>query len=95
MRTKDLRNVALLTGLGLALLVSGCARNNQPCSTDPSKVESARAELRTAQQSVESARTELTQAQQQKSQLESQLNALPEVSELERRLHVLKKGSGR
>lgn len=95
MLTKDLRSIAFLTGLGVALLVSGCARNNPPCSTDPSQVENARAELRTAQQSVESARTELTQAQQQKTQLESQLNALPEAAELERRLEILKKGSGR
>ena len=95
MLTKDLRSMTFVVGLGAALLVSGCSRNNPPCSTDPSQIESARAELRTAQQSVESARTELAQAQQQKSQLESQLDRMPDVAELERRLEILKKGSGR
>ena len=95
MRTKDLRSIALAIGLGTALLVSGCGRNNAPCSTDPSQIESARAELRTAQQSVESARTELAQARQQKTELEGQLDRLPDAAELERRLEILKKGSGR
>lgn len=95
MRNKDLRSIAFTIGLGTALLVSGCGRNNAPCSTDPSQIESARAELRTAQQSVESARTELAQARQQKTDLESQLDRLPDAAELERRLEILKKGSGR
>lgn len=87
--------MAFVIGLGVALAASGCARNNPPCNTDPSEIESARAELRTAEQNVESARAELAEARQQKTRLENQLDGLPDVSELEQRLEILKKGSGR
>ena len=44
---------------------------------------------------LDSARSELAQARQQKTQVENQLDSLPDVAELEARLDVLKKGSGR
>ena len=95
MKTKDLRHVAVAIGLGVAVLASGCSKNNVPCDTDPSQIESARAELATAEKSVTSAKTELAQAREQKTRLQNQLDSLPDPSELEQRLEILKKGSGR
>ena len=87
--------MALIAGTAAVLATPGCARNNEPCNTDPSQIESARTELQSAQQQLDSARSELAQARQQKADLENRLDALPDTSELEARLEVLKKGSGR
>lgn len=95
MKTKDLRSMAVVVGLGVAVLASGCSKNNAPCNTDPSQIESARAELRTAEQGLDSAKSELAKAREQKATLEKQMAALPDPAELEARLHILKKGSGR
>lgn len=94
MKTKDLRSIATVVGLGAALFAAGCG-SNAPCNTDPAQVEAARAELRAAQQSAESGSAELAQAKAAKAKLENDMAGLPESGELESELETLKKGSGR
>lgn len=94
MKNKDLRSVVVLVASAVVFLAAGCSES-PPCNTDPSQVEGARAELRSAEQQVESVQGELTQARQQKTNLENQMNTLPDPSELAARLEELKKGSGR
>ena len=93
--SKALRSMALIVSSVALVATVGCARNNEPCNTDPSQIESARSELASAESELQSARTELAQAREQKTQLQNRLDSLPEVAELEARLEVLKKGSGR
>lgn len=95
MKSKALRSMALIAGAAAVLATSGCSPDNEPCNTDPSQIESARTELQSAQRELDSARTELAEARQQKTDLESRIDRLPEVAELEARLETLKKGSGR
>lgn len=94
MKTKDMRSIAIVLGLGAALFAAGCSEN-APCNTDPAQVEAARAELRAAEQQLESGEAALAQAQQEKAKLENDLQAMPENGELEEELETLKKGSGR
>lgn len=94
MKTRDMRNIAIVLGLGLALFAAGCGKN-EPCNTDPAQVEAARAELRAAEQQVESGEAALAQAEQEKARLENDIEGLEDTSELEARLEKLKKGSGR
>jgi multidrug resistance efflux pump len=94
LKTKDLRSIATMVGLGVALFAAGCGEN-APCNTDPAQVEAARAELRAAEQQSESATAELAQAEQDKAKLENDMAALPDNGELEAELESLKKGSGR
>lgn len=94
MKTKEMRSIAIVLGLGATLFAAGCGKN-APCNTDPAQVEAARAELRAAEQQLESGQAALAQAQQDKAKLESDLEALPETGELEAELETLKKGSGR
>lgn len=94
MKTKEMRSIAIVLGLGAALFAAGCSEN-APCNTDPAQVEAARAELRAAEQQQESGEAALAQAQQDKAKLENDLEALPETGELEQKLETLKKGSGR
>ena len=94
MKTKDMRSIAIMVGLGVALFAAGCGEN-APCNTDPAQIEALRAELAAAEQQSESASADLAQAEQQKAQIEKDAAALPDQGELEAQLHVLKKGSGR
>jgi predicted small lipoprotein YifL len=94
LKTKDLRSITIMVGLGVALFAAGCGEK-APCNTDPAQVEAARAELRAAQQQVESGEAALAQAQQEQAKLKSDAASLPKVGELEAELHTLKKGSGR
>ena len=87
--------MALIAASAAVLVTAGCAGKNEPCNTDPSQIESARTELQSAEQELDSARTELAQARQQKTDLENRIDSLPDPAELEARLDVLKKGSGR
>ncbi len=95
LKSKALRSMALIVSTVAIVSTTGCARNNEPCNTDPSQIESARTELQSAEQNLESARTELADARQQKTQLENRIDSLPDVADLEARLEILKKGSGR
>jgi outer membrane murein-binding lipoprotein Lpp len=94
LKNKALRSVIVLAGLGVALFAAGCSEN-PPCNTDPSQVETARAAAQSAEQGVTSAQAELDQAKRDKSQLENQLDTLPDTQEMDQKLEVLKKGSGR
>ena len=94
MKNKALRSVIVLAGLGVALFAAGCSEN-PPCNTDPSQVETARSDVQSAEQQVTSAQAELDQAKREKTQLEGQIESLPDTAELEQKLEVLKKGSGR
>lgn len=94
MKTKDLRSIAIMVGLGVALFAAGCG-SNAPCNTDPAEIEALRAEVAASEQQAESAAAELAQAEQQKAQIQRDASALPDSAELEAELHVLKKGSGR
>jgi outer membrane murein-binding lipoprotein Lpp len=94
LKTKDLRSIAIVMGLGVTLFAAGCG-SNAPCNTDPAQIEALRAELAAAEQQAESASAELAQAEQQKAQFEKDAAALPDSGELEAQLEVLKKGSGR
>jgi hypothetical protein len=94
LKTKELRSIAVMVGLGVALFAAGCGEN-APCNTDPAQVEALRAELAAAEQQAEASAAELAQAEQRKAELQSDMNALPDEAELEARLEVLKKGSGR
>lgn len=94
MKTKDLRSIAIVVGLGVALFAAGCG-SNAPCNTDPAQIEALRAELSAAEKQAESASAELAAAEQHKAQIEKDAAALPESAELEAQLEVLKKGSGR
>ena len=76
------------------LAATGCG-SNVPCETDPSAVETARADLQAADQQLQSAEAELASVRDQRDNLNRQLNNLPDTSDLERRLALLKKGSGR
>jgi outer membrane murein-binding lipoprotein Lpp len=87
-------SLAAVMVVAMVLLLGGCGKN-VPCNTDPSQIESARAELRTAEQQLQTAQAELTAAQKQKTQIESDMNRLADPAELESRLDILKKGSGR
>jgi len=87
--------MAVVVGLGVALLASGCSKNNAPCDTDPTQIDSARTELQSAEKAVDSAKAELAAAKQQKTKLQNQIDGLPDPADLESRLEVLKKGSGR
>ena len=80
--------------MGLLLLLGACGEN-VPCNTDPSQIEGARAELKTAEQQLSSASAELAAAKQNKTKIEQQIKDLPETADLEQQLDVLKKGSGR
>ena len=94
MKNKAMRRVIVLVGLLAAFVVAGCS-SNAPCNTDPSAVESARAELQSVEGQVSSAQGELDTAKTKLTSLQTQMNNLPDVDELESRLEVLKKGSGR
>jgi hypothetical protein len=80
--------------IGMALFVTGCSKN-PPCETDPAQIEDARAELQAAQGQLDSAKSELQTAEAQKKDLQQKLQQLPDKGQLEERLYVLKKGSGR
>ncbi len=77
-----------------ALLAAGCSKN-APCSTDPSKIETARADVQTATAKAQGSKTELSAAEQKKTELTRQVAALPDPKELQAKLEELKKGSGR
>jgi outer membrane murein-binding lipoprotein Lpp len=94
LKTKDLRSIAIMVGLGVALLAAGCGEN-APCNTDPAQIEALRAELAAAEQQAESSAAELAAAQERKAELAAEQESLPDAGDLEARLEVLKKGSGR
>ena len=94
MKTKDLRSIAVMVGLGVALFAAGCGEN-APCNTDPAQIEALRAEVAAAEHQAEASAALVAQAEQQKAKIESDAKSLPDQAELEARLHVLKKGSCR
>ena len=94
MKTRDLRSIAIMVGLGVALLAAGCGET-APCNTDPAQLEALKAELNASEQLAESSSAELAAAQERKAQLAADTQALPSEAELEARLEELKKGSGR
>ena len=79
----------------VALLAAAGCGSNVPCETDPSQVETARADLQAAEQQLQSAEAELASLRDQRDNLNRELNNLPDKTELENRLAKLKKGSGR
>jgi len=91
---KNLIRLVTVCTIGLALLVTGCSKN-EPCATDPAQIEDARAELQTAQGQLDSAKAQLQAAETQKADVEKKLSGLPDKGELEDHLYTLKKGSGR
>lgn len=91
---KDMRSIAILMGLGVALFAAGCGAP-EPCNTDPAQIEALRAELSAAEQTAGSSAAELEGAQERKAQIAQDTESLPNKAELEARLEVLKKGSGR
>lgn len=90
---KTLRMLAILGAISLGTV--GCAGNNVPCDTQPDQIESAADELAQAEQQLASAKDDLAKAKAEKTELASELENMPEVNELERKLYILKKGSGR
>ena len=94
MKTRDLRSIAILVGLGVAMLAAGCGEN-APCNTDPAQVEALKAELNASEQLAESSAAEVAATQEQEAQLAADTEALADTAELEARLQELKKGSGR
>lgn len=86
--------LTLVLGIGV-LMAAGCGKNNAPCNTDPSQIQSARSELNSAEESLTAAKADLDEAKAEKTKLEGQMRALPEPAELESKLKTLKKGSGR
>ena len=94
MKTRDLRSIAIMVGLGVALFAAGCGEN-APCNTDPAQIEALRAELNASEQLAESSSAELAATQERKAQMAGDTQALPDEAELEARLEELKKGSGR
>ena len=60
MSSKFSRSLCLVLVLGV--LAVGCGKENLPCDTDPSALQSAEAELASAQQAVDSAKSELESA---------------------------------
>lgn len=95
MEHKTLRMLAILGAISLSAGMVGCAGTNVPCDTQPDQIESAADELAQAEQQLASAREDLQQAEAEKNELTSELENMPEVDELERKLYILKKGSGR
>ncbi len=79
----------------VALLAAAGCSSSVPCQTDPSQVETARADLQAAEQQLQSAQAELASVSDQRDNLNRQMNSLPDTADLERRLALLKKGSGR
>jgi outer membrane murein-binding lipoprotein Lpp len=94
LKTKDLRSIAVMVGLGVALFAAGCGEN-APCNTDPAQIEALRAELAASEQQAGASAAEVAAAEERKDQVASDHEALPDKAELEARLEVLKKGSGR
>jgi hypothetical protein len=94
LKTRDLRSIAIMVGLGVALLAAGCGEK-VPCNTDPAQIEALRAELNASEQLADSSSTELDAAQERQAQLAADEAALADTAELEARLAELKKGSGR
>ena len=70
MKTKDLRSIAVMVGLGVALFAAGCGEN-APCNTDPAQIEALRAEVAAAEQQAEASAAQVAQAEQQKAKIES------------------------
>ena len=94
MKRNTLISLAVVMVMAMGLLLGGCGKN-VPCNTDPSQIESARAELSTAEQQLQTAQAEVDAAERQKDQLESDIRGLADPAELEARLDILKKGSCR
>jgi hypothetical protein len=94
LKTRDLRSVLVLAGLAVTLLAAGCSEN-PPCNTDPSQLDSARTALNDAEGKVDTANADLAEARQKKTNLQKDIDALPDPADLESRLEELKKGSGR
>ena len=94
MKTRDLRSIAIIVGLGVAVLAAGCGKN-APCNTDPAQIEALRAELTASEQLAESSAAEVAAIQEQEAQLAADTQALADTAELDARLEELKKGSGR
>ena len=91
---KNFIRLVTVCTFGLALFVMGCSKN-QPCSTDPAQIESARAELQTAQKQLDSAKAQLETEKAKQADLQKKLENLPDKGEMEEHLNTLKKGSGR
>lgn len=94
-----MRNAAHRIGTFLScslLLVAaiGCG-NKQPCKTDPTQVDAARAEAETAATALGSAERDLAAAQARKTELTQELNQIGDAAAQRERLELLKKGSGR
>ena len=77
-----------------ALALAGCSKNI-PCTTDPSQIESARADVAAAGKQLDAAKADVSAAEKQKAELTQQLQSLPDKAALEAKLAELKKGSGR
>lgn len=78
----------------MTLWVAGCSEN-PPCNTDPAQLDSARTALSDAENKVDAAKADLAEARQKQSDLQKNINSLPDPADLESRLEELKKGSGR
>ena len=62
MKTKDLRSIAVVVGLGVTVFAAGCGEN-APCNTDPAQIEALRAEVAAAEQQAEASAAQVAQAE--------------------------------